>query len=148
MKVRPCTLGQANRLVDALHRHHDPVQGHRFSIALYDDEDCLRGVAIVGRPVAPKTEQYQVAEVLRICTDGTRNACSKLLGACARIAKEMGFSSIQTFTLDSEPGTSLRAAGWQMVHVTSGGTRHRPSRSRQNEKHPTTPKHKWEKRFQ
>jgi hypothetical protein len=54
-----------------------------------------------------------VAEVLRCCTDGTRNACSWLYGAAARIAAELGFERIQTFVLDSESGVSLNAAGWK-----------------------------------
>ena len=146
MKIRPCTLAQANELVDELHRHHKPVRGHRFSMALYDN-DRLCGVAIVGRPVARMTDANRVAEVLRVCTDGTPNACSMLLGACARVAREMGFDCIQTFTLESEPGVSLVAAGWDLDGCTSGGTWNRPSRSGRREDQPQVSKKRWRKSF-
>ena len=43
----------------------------------------------------------EVVEVTRLCTDGTKNACSFLYGAAARIAKEMGYKQIQTYILES-----------------------------------------------
>jgi hypothetical protein len=109
--VQPLTLAQANSLVAQWHRHHKPVRGHRFSVGAYDDgRPC--GAAIVGRPVGGGPDQYVIAEVTRLVTDGTHNACTLLYGATARAAKAMGFTRIQTFILLSEPGTSLRAAGW------------------------------------
>jgi len=146
LKIRPCTLKQANELVGLLHRHHVPVRGHRFSIALYKN-DVLCGVAIVGKPVARMTDSSRVAEVLRLCTDGTPNACSKLLGACARISKEMGFDSVQTFTLETEHGVSLRAAGWIEVGKTSGGSWNRPSRGGRRDDQPLCVKRKWVRSF-
>ena len=44
-------LKVANDFVALHHRHHGPVQGHKFSIG-YVRDGHLRGVAIVGRPVA------------------------------------------------------------------------------------------------
>jgi len=111
-RLAPLTLRQANELVDRLHRHHKPVVGHRFSIGLEMD-GVLVGAVIVGRPVARMTDAYRVAEVTRLVTDGTDNACSQLYGAAARAAGAMGYDRIQTFILDSEPGTSLVAAGWR-----------------------------------
>lgn len=72
----------------------------------------LHGVAICSNPVARRADDGLTLEVSRICTDGTHNACSILYGACARIAKEMGFRKIQTYILASESGTSLKASGW------------------------------------
>ena len=114
LRIVPLTLRQANGLVADLHRHHKPVQGHRFSIGCEKD-GTLVGAAIVGRPVARMTDAYRVAEVTRLVTDGTPNACSMLYGAAARAAQAMGYDSIQTFILDSEPGTSLKAAGWTVI---------------------------------
>lgn len=91
------------------------------------------------------TEQYRIAEVTRLATDGTKNACSFLYSRAARAARAMGFDTIQTFILESEPGTSLRAAGWTRV---SGGNpkgsnrQNRPGRSKRND---GTPKQKWAK---
>lgn len=70
-------------------------------------------MAICSNPVARMSDDGLTLEVSRVCTDGTRNACSILYGACARIAKEMGFKKIQTYILESETGTSLKASGWK-----------------------------------
>ena len=111
MKAIPLTLKEANELVAELHRHHKPVRGHRFSIGAEVDGEMV-GAAIVGRPVARKTCQRFVAEVTRLVTNGSPNACSFLYGRCARAARAMGFRKIQTFTLKEESGASLRGAGW------------------------------------
>lgn len=102
-----------------MHRHHKPVIGHRFSLGCID-KDNLCGAVVVGRPVAREIDQYKVAEVTRLVTDGTKNACSILYAAAARVCKEMGFLYIQTYILDSEPGISLLAAGWDISHRTIG----------------------------
>lgn len=62
-----------------------------------------------------------MAEVTRLVTDGTKNACSFLYGACARICREMGYEAIQTYILESEPDTTLEAAGWSFAALTKGG---------------------------
>ena len=143
MQITPLTLAQANELVLKLHRHHKPVVGHRFSIGVQKD-GILVGAAIVGRPVARNTDTYLVAEVTRLVTDGTKNACSFLYAAAARIARAMGFKSIQTFILEEEPGTSLIAASWQKVGSTVSGLgwNSRPNRRKDQ---PTGPKIKWQK---
>ncbi|RJS19573.1 hypothetical protein DRW03_21310 [Corallococcus sp. H22C18031201] len=70
------------------------------------------GVACVGRPVARHIDHQRIVEVTRVCTDGTPGACSMLYGAAARTARALGYYAVITYTLDAEPGTSLRAAGW------------------------------------
>lgn len=111
LTARPLTLAQANERVACLHRHHKPAQGHRFSIGAFLDGQCV-GAVIVGRPVARCVDQYLVAEVTRLATDGTKNSCSFLYARAARAAEAMGFTRIQTYTLPEEGGASLRAAGW------------------------------------
>ena len=120
MRVVRVELAEANKFVLRLHRHHKPVQGHRFSIGAASGFSMV-GVAVIGRPVARKTDKKNIAEVTRLCTDGTKNACSFLYAAAARIAKEMGFVRVQTFILASESGLSLEAAGWWRGHVSKGG---------------------------
>lgn len=78
-------LGEANAFVEEHHRHHKPVVGHLFSIGA-TQADRIVGVVIVGRPVARMRDDGATAEVTRLCTDGTRNACSFLYGAAARAA--------------------------------------------------------------
>ncbi len=143
MKIRPCELKDANEFIARLHRHHKPVVGHRFSLAAWDGE--LRGVAVVGRPVARMTDQRSVVEVTRLCTDGTKNACSALYAAAARAAKEIGYRLIQTFILASESGTSLKAAGWECAGPSDGGDWNRPSRGGRRTDQPMEPKVKWVK---
>ncbi len=111
LTVVPVTLAEANAFVAAHHRHHGPVVGHKFAIGCMADGELV-GVAIVGRPVSRYLDNGLTAEVTRLCTDGTRNACSILYAASARAARAMGFRKIITYTLDTESGTSLRAAGW------------------------------------
>ena len=111
-QIRPIALKAANQFVTKLHRHHQKVQGHKFSIGIYTN-DKLVGVAICGRPVARHLDTGYILEVTRLCTDVTKNACSKLYSACAKIAQAMGYEKIITYILESETGTSLKAAGWQ-----------------------------------
>jgi hypothetical protein len=120
LKVMPLTLKQANDLVASLHRHHKPAQGHRFSIGC-KDETGIHGAAICGRPVARGCDPYLTLEVVRLVTDGTFNACSILYGAAARAAKAMGFEHIQTYLLEEESATSVKASGWQFEAWTAGG---------------------------
>ena len=108
--MRPCELKEANELVARWHRHHKPVQGHRFSLKAVDEQGIVHGAAIIGRPVARNNNQREWVEVTRLATDGTRNVCSLLYAAAARAAKEMGYEKIITYTLEEEEGVSLRAA--------------------------------------
>lgn len=120
MKIVPIELKQANKFVHDLHRHHKPVQGHKFSIGLLSAEKLV-GVAICGRPVSRHLDTGYILEVTRLCTDGTKNACSKLYSACARIARELGYDKIITYILDSETGNSLIATGWECEATGIGG---------------------------
>lgn len=117
----PLSLNDANALVKRLHRHHKPVVGHKFSIGVRGKDSHLCGAVIVGRPVSREINANDVAEVTRLVTDGTPNACSILYAAAARCAAAMGYIAIQTYVLEEEPGTTLRAAGWQFDGLTSGG---------------------------
>ena len=119
MEVKPITLREANAYVEAFRRHHGPTVGHKWSLAAYKD-GRLCGVAVVGRPTGRYLDDGHTLEVTRLCTDGTRNACSALYAACARRAKLEGYEKIVTFILQSEPGTSLKAAGWTLESAKAG----------------------------
>lgn len=144
LKIVPATLAQANEMVARWHRHHKPARGHRFSIGVQSG-DRLCGAAIIGRPTGRRNPQYDWVEVTRLVTDGTKNACSKLYGAAARVAKEMGFSRIQTFVLDEESAISLRAAGWVFDGHCRGGNWNQPSRGGRRVDQPQQPKQRWRK---
>lgn len=138
MTVERIGLDEANAFVRLHHRHHKPVTGHLFSIgAALGDE--IVGIAIIGRPVARGRDDGVTAEVTRLATDGTKNACSFLYGASARAAFALGFKRIGTYILASEPGTSLTAAGWRQIAEVRGRSWDTPSRPRVD-KHPTQDK--------
>ena len=120
LRIVPVTLETANDFVRRLHRHNKPVVGSKFCIGVA--KDVLVGVAIVGRPVAPKLDDGFTAEITRVCTDGTRNAASMLYGACRKAAKAMGYDRIFTYTLPEEGGASLRAAGFKLDKDDAGGS--------------------------
>jgi hypothetical protein len=101
--------------VEAHHRHHDPPQGHQFSLGVQTDDGRLVGVAIVGRPVSRNLDNGLTVEVTRVATDGTANACSALYAAAWRTARSAGYRRAITYTQDGESGASLRAAGWRKV---------------------------------
>lgn len=115
----PVSLRGANEFVRQHHRHHKPTVGHKFSIGVQED-GRLAGVAICGRSVSRFLDDGYTLEVNRLCTDGTKNACSMLYGAAARAARAMGYRKIITYTLDSESGSSLRAAGWSCAGMAGG----------------------------
>ena len=144
LRVVPIELREANALVALLHRHHKPVQGHRFSLGAIDGAGNLRGAATIGRPVARLAGHPRaVLEVTRLVTDGTRNACSILYAAAARAGREMGYERIQTYILDSELGTSLKAAGWTCAGAAGGGQwKHTDGKPRRTDQ-PTELKERW-----
>lgn len=119
LDICPISLAEANAFVEEHHRHHKPVVGHKFSIGCTDGEKIV-GVAIVGRPVARYLDDGWTLEVNRCCTDGTRNACSMLYAAAWRAARAMGYHKLITYILDTESGTSRRAAGWRCVGQAGG----------------------------
>lgn len=122
LRIVPISLDAANDYIDRVHRHNDPLPGHKFSIGVVDAEGVLRGVALVGNPSSPALQKVPyLIEIRRNCTDGTRNACSKLYGAARRACRAMGYETVITYTLPSEGGASLRAAGFVLDKDDAGG---------------------------
>lgn len=111
MVIIPLSLKESNNFVKEHHRHHKPTVGHKFSIGCMENGK-LCGVAICGRPVSRHYDNGFTLEINRVCTDGTKNACSCLYGACVRIARNMGYKKIITYTLESETGASLKASNF------------------------------------
>lgn len=124
----------AKRLVKRLHRHsHKLPCGHLFSLALVCDGE-IRGVAMVGRPVARRLDDGSTAEVTRLATDGVQSGCSQLYAACVRMARKAGYSRVVTYTRTDESGTSLRAAGWVATPMhTKPRQWNQPSRPREHD---------------
>jgi hypothetical protein len=116
LTVIPISIREAQEFVGAYHRHNKPPQGAKFAIGA-EYEGKLVGVAIVGRPVARMMNDGFTAEVTRVCVldDAPKNSCSFLYGRCWRIWQQMGGKRMLTYTLQSEPGSSLKGAGWKVV---------------------------------
>ncbi|WP_433418831.1 XF1762 family protein [Microtetraspora malaysiensis] len=115
MKSIPVTLQTARAFVAWTHGHLPPPQRATFAIGVATEDGTLVGVVIAGRPVARPFDDGFTIEVTRLATDGTANACSALLAAAWRAARAMGYRLLITYTLATEPGTSLRAAGLRRV---------------------------------
>lgn len=109
------SFADACGFVHMWHRHHMPPLGHKFSIGVADEDRVLRGVAIVGRPVAKAYDDGLTLEVSRTATDGTPNANSMLYGSAWRATKALGFGRLITYTQAGESGASLRAVGWRVI---------------------------------
>lgn len=132
MRVVPIRHKEANEFVRRLHRHSRPTLGAIFCVGVADD--VLRGVAICGRPVARRLDDGLTIEILRVATDGARNACSMLYGACRRISKALGYQRVITYTLPEEGGASLKASGFKFDGDAGGAStmwHNRPNRTAQ-----------------
>jgi len=143
LTIIPCNLADAKAFVAQHHRHHAPSGGHKFSLAVADEDNVIRGVAMVGRPVSRMLDEGWTLEVTRVATDGCPNASSALYGAARRATFALGYRRLITYTLDTEPGTSLTAAGWKCLGTAGGGSWDCKSRPRVD-KAPTQTKIKWE----
>lgn len=125
LRIIPVTLEDANEFVRRFHRHNKPVVGYKFCLGVAEfvvrermpsgphGADELRGVAIVGRPVAPRLDDGRTAEITRVCTDGTRNAASMLYGACRRAARAMGYDHNRDGRTVEPVGNDLIGGKWR-----------------------------------
>ena len=118
--IRPISLKDACYFINLYHRHNVAPQGCKWCLSVYK-QDKMVGVAVVGRPIARHLDDGQTVEIVRVCTDGTRNACSKLYGACVRVAKDMGYKKVITYILNTEDGASCKSANFNLVADNVGG---------------------------
>ena len=133
LRIVPISGRDANKFLER-HRHNGALPGCKFAIGVEDADGQLRGVALVGNPSSPALQRFdRLIEIRRVCTDGTRNACSILYGAARRAARAMGYETVITYSLPSEGGASLRAAGFVLDKEDAGGPagwwKNRPGRT-------------------
>lgn len=138
----PVSFAEACAFVMAHHRHHRPPVGFKFCMGVTDGE-AVRGVAIVGRPVSRHYDNGWTLEVTRCATDGAKDACSMLYGACRRATFALGYKRLVTYTLPEEGGASLRAAGYRCIGEAGGDSWDRKARPRVDA-HPLQTKLCWE----
>lgn len=158
IKAVPLSLKDASAFVDELHRHHTHAVVDKYRVGAEVDGKLV-GVVQVGRPVSRHLDDGKTLEVIRLCSDGTKDVCSFLYSRAARIAQEMGYEKIITYILQSESGTSLKASGWYLEKENAGGgSWSSPSRPRdlveaqislfpQKQKYPTEYKQRWAKKL-
>lgn len=153
LTLQPIDQDEAFTFIAAHHRHHLPPTGWKFGVAVNgpgfapacQDTRAVVGVITVGRPVARMLDNGWTLEVTRCCTlPAYKNASSMLYGAAWRAAQALGYKRLITYILRSEPGTSLRAAGWREIGPAGGGEWNRESRPRVTGKYPTEQKTLWE----
>lgn len=132
LTVMPIEFKYACNFVNTNHRHCKAPIGHIFSLACYYN-GLLCGVAICGRPVSRYLDNGSTIEINRLCTDGTRNACSKLYSACVKYAKKKKFKKVITYTLINESGSSLKAANFKLESEQCGGLNWHGTRQRKHE---------------
>lgn len=140
--IAPCTIRRAKEWIKQTHRHLPQVNGGLFAVALESDSGDLLGVAIAGNG----PQEWQGTKRLIITrvavADDVKNGCSRLYGAICRAGKALGYKEAWTYTLPEEPGTSLRAAGFEHMGMTDGGEHGRATRPRKPAVRPE-PKHRW-----
>ena len=113
LQLVPVSQKTAKDAVRRWHRHNSAPVGDLFRVGVADD-GVLVAVGIASRPVSRVYDDGRTAEVIRVASDGTRNASSMLYGALTRAAFALGYRRVITYTRADEPGTSLRA-GWHVI---------------------------------
>lgn len=126
----PVSQRAARAWVTLTHRHLKPPRGDLWRTAL-EVGGVIEAVGIAGRPCRMLQDGF-TAEFTRIASAAQVevNACSRLYGALRRAGQALGYRRFVTYTLEHEPGTSLRAAGFHDDGLTDGGEWDRPSRPR------------------
>lgn len=135
------TFADACAFVTEHHWHHKKPQGYVVAIGCRIGGELV-AVAMLGHPVARHKDDGKTLELIRLCVrDGFPNVASWLLARAKRLAHAMG-SRLITYTLASEGGASLRAAGFALEVEAGGGQWSRPSRPRRESENDGT-KHLW-----
>lgn len=144
--IRPITFRTAAGFVSKYHRHHGAPVGNKWSIGLFAENEMV-GCAICGRPVSRYLGDGNTLEITRVCVvDGIRNGCSRLYGACCRIAREMGYKKVVTYTLESENGASLKASNFVCEGV-AGNAQWTGKRYEGKRREPQEKKTRWTKQL-
>ena len=143
LQARPITLREAAAFTRRYHRHYDPRSVGKGAIAATLGGKTV-GVALAGRPTARHLDDGKTLEVVRVCTDGTKNANSFLYSRCKRIALLMGYERVITYTLLEESGSSLHAVGARITAEVDAREWDQPGRRRRSQSVYMEPKLRWE----
>lgn len=118
MIIRPISIKEADVFVSTNHRHNKAAANGKFAIGCYIILGVTNGVwfymigvGIGGRPRSRHLDNGVTFEVYRVCTVGHKNATSFIYSRMKKIAQQMGYLKIITYTLQEESGSSLKAIG-------------------------------------
>ena len=115
-------LKEVGAFINQTHRHHPSPQGCNFAFGVRLGSRLI-GAVTAGRPVAKALDDGETIEVTRVCVrPGYRNLCSYLYSCVLRVAKDLNYKRVITYTLDSENGASVKAAGFDFWHASCGCT--------------------------
>lgn len=143
---RQYTLKEVTKFIEKNHRHHLSPQGCNFAFGVKLGNEFI-GVITAGRPVAAVLDDGTTLEITRVCVkQGYKNLCSFLYSRMIKIAKDMNYQRVITYTLEHEVGTSCKSAGFELAYKSRGGEWNCKSRPRKT-KAPTCPKNMWEYKF-
>ena len=106
MTIVPISLDEANAFVREHHRHHKPVPGAKFCVAVESD-GAIVGVAVVGRPIARMIDD----DWTRGEPDMHRRHAQREFDVVWSLSPRgvgLGYRRLLTYTLPSESGDSLQ----------------------------------------
>lgn len=130
LQRRPITLRDAQTFISQHHRHSDPPQGWLCGVSVWNNETIV-AVGVLGRPVAQQLQDGQTAEITRVATIEANNVATMIYGALCRVAEGLGYTRVISYTLASETGATLRAAGFTYAAtVDARASWSRPNRER------------------
>ncbi len=112
----PLKLAEAQAFVAEHHRHSKPLKRHRFSIGV-KTELGIKGIATVDNCSSSWANRHDHMEIRRVCTDGTKNLASFLLGKASMACFCMGAKVVFTYTKPYEACSSLLADNWDIDGV-------------------------------
>jgi hypothetical protein len=117
LTLTPVTLRAARAFIGEHHSHNLPPRAWKFGTSVLDDDGAVAGVGVAGRPKGRGFDDGRALEVLRVCTMGLPNACSKIYAALCRAGFALGHDPIYTYTLARECASCVKAAGFTVDAV-------------------------------
>ena len=119
----PLKWQESQAFVQKFHRHSKPLKRHIFSIGVKLNHFDLNGIATVDRCSSAWSKRKDHLEIRRLCTDGTKNLGSFLLGKASQACFCMGARVVITYTQLSESCSTQLADNWNICGVSGNKIR-------------------------